>query len=223
MSKNIDFSRWQRTNISLRCAGRSWGLQRVADMETLWESMDDLTDNEEDIPYWAEIWPAGSVLGDWLEQKRNILQGKNCLDIGCGLGLTSCVGAWLGARITAMDRAWPALVLTRENARRNMVSDVCAVRADWRQPPFRPGVFDFAWGADILYEKQFFAPLHTLLQTVLAPTGRAWIGEPVRTVSNSFQGWFMHRGWSVRKILCRAAPFSDRTMRVNLWELTRNQ
>ncbi|NCC25158.1 MAG: class I SAM-dependent methyltransferase [Deltaproteobacteria bacterium] len=219
----FDLSRWSVDVLEVRSGGRDWAMERVADMETLWESMSGIGDDEEeDIPYWAEIWPASIMLGDWLASRAELLRGRACLDIGCGLGLTACIASSLGARVTAMDRAHSPLALAGRSARRNGIPPFSTVRCDWRRPPFRARSFSFAWGADVLYEKAFFEPLERLLRTVLAPGGLAWFGEPVRTVSRPFRGWFQERGWSVKHLDLRTVSFSNLTMRVNFWELARN-
>ena len=45
--------------LKVTAAGRSWTLERPADLESLWQSMDeDDPKAEEHIPYWVELWPA---------------------------------------------------------------------------------------------------------------------------------------------------------------------
>ena len=66
---------------------------------------------EEDdrIPYWTEIWPAGIALAEWLGEQRKKIENRVCLDLGCGLGFTALAGAWLGAKVLAMDYEYQAL------------------------------------------------------------------------------------------------------------------
>ena len=77
--------------LTVNACGRDWTLERAADMEALWESMTEFTEDER-LPYWTELWPSSLVLADWLYQRRESLRGQPCLDLGCGIGLTALVG-----------------------------------------------------------------------------------------------------------------------------------
>lgn len=84
--------------INVHAAGRTWLLERPADLESLWQSMDeDDPKAEEHIPYWVELWPATLALCGWLARQE--LRGRRCLDIGCGLGCPPC-------RPPALARRW---------------------------------------------------------------------------------------------------------------------
>ena len=76
--------------LTVNVCGRDWTLERAADMEALWESMTEFTEDER-LPYWTELWPSSLVLADWLYQRRESLRGQPCLDLGCGIGLTALV------------------------------------------------------------------------------------------------------------------------------------
>ena len=76
--------------LTVNACGRDWTLERAADMEALWESMTEFTEDER-LPYWTELWPSSLVLADWLYQRRESLRGQPCLDLGCGIGLTALV------------------------------------------------------------------------------------------------------------------------------------
>ncbi|MFQ9866829.1 MAG: hypothetical protein ACLRWP_07235 [Bilophila wadsworthia] len=69
--------------LTVNACGRDWTLERAADMEALWESMTEFTEDER-LPYWTELWPSSLVLADWLYQRRESLRGQPCLDLGCG-------------------------------------------------------------------------------------------------------------------------------------------
>jgi hypothetical protein len=56
--------------LRVNAAGRSWVLERPADLESLWQAMDeDDPKAEEHIPYWVELWPATLALCDWLARQ----------------------------------------------------------------------------------------------------------------------------------------------------------
>jgi hypothetical protein len=92
---------------------------------------------------------------------------------------------------------------------------------DWRAPAFKPGMFDIIIGGDIVYERRFLEPLKTFFHHCLAPGGRIWLAEPVRSVSRPAWDELARSGFGVRKIVTRPVPVEGYTVTVNLWELAR--
>ena len=70
--------------------GKIWHFRR-ADMDKLWEGMTEQEGREDRLPYWNEIWPSSLALAGWLAEMQEDIQGKNCLDMGCGIGFTAVV------------------------------------------------------------------------------------------------------------------------------------
>ena len=208
----------QRINVC--AAGRTWLLERPADLESLWQSMDeDDPKAEEHIPYWVELWPATLALCGWLARQE--LRGCRCLDLGCGLGLSALQASSLGAQVVGMDFERDALRFAARNARINAVPSPLWVCMDWNRPGFKPGSFDRIWGGDVFYEQRFFDPLEKLLLHSLAPGGRVWFGDPERSVSSTVWARFIRRGWLVKNQGREVVPFDQARMTVNVWELSR--
>jgi predicted nicotinamide N-methyase len=132
--------------------------------------------NDEFMPYWAELWPAGLTLAQALPDD---LEGVSVIELGCGLGVPALVAAARSAHVTAIDWAADAIALLRENAARNGLS-LEAVHADWRA--FEGG-FDLALAADVLYEARNVEPLAELLSR-LAPN--ALVGLAGRSYERDF-------------------------------------
>lgn len=124
------------------------------------------------------------------------------VELGCGLGVPSLVGAARGARVTAVDWAPEAIELLRENAARNGIR-LEAVHADWRS---FTGSFDVVLGADLLYEARNVEALLDLLPE-LGP--RVLLAEPGRPHAATF----FERACSAWEI----ADLGDR-----IYELTRD-
>jgi predicted nicotinamide N-methyase len=167
MSAQPHFSRLQA-----RAAGRDWTLLRPADLDSLWEGMtQDEFAWDERIPYWVELWPASLALADWLLKQRGAINGRLCLDLGCGLGLSALTASSLGARVLAMDYVKDALAFARMNAAANGTPQPWWIAADWRAPVFKAQSFAFIWGGDVMYERRFAGPVLDCLEYALAPGG----------------------------------------------------
>lgn len=208
------------SRVRVAVGGRTWLLDREADMEALWERMGegDLGEDER-LPYWAEVWPASVLLGRHILRNAGTVRGRPCLDLGCGLGLTGIIASHAGARVVAFDYEWPAVRFARHNATLNTASQPLWMLMDWRQPAVKAGAFDFIWGGDVLYEKRFFDPLIRLFRHALAPGGRIWIGEPVRTVSRPVWDELRAEGFAPQKLAMEKVALCGQNATVNLWEI----
>src|SRR5665213_3667990 len=127
--------------------------------------------DDEFMPYWAELWPAGLALAEALPEH---LVGVRVVELGCGLGVPSLVAAARGAEVTAVDWADDAIALLRDNAARNGL-ELEATRADWRS---FDGAFDLALAADVLYEARNVEPLVRLLPRLASEALVALAGRP---------------------------------------------
>lgn len=211
-----------KEKLQVPVGGRNWVVERSADLETLWESIgEDEFGEDERLPYWAELWPASVLLGEWLLEHAEMIRGRTCLDIGCGLGLTGVIAAACGARVCAFDYEWPAVWFARRNAGYNDVPQPLWLQMDWRDPAVQPGVFDCAWAGDVFYEKRFFEPLEKLLSHGLSPLGQCLVAAPVRTVSNPAWQWLRELGWSVDRLTQRKVPLLGQNATVELWRIRR--
>ena len=213
-------------HIAVQAAGRLWRLTRAADLEQLWEAMTSTPDDFDDerLPYWTELWPSSVALAGWLERHREIIRGRCCLDMGCGLGLTAMVGQWLGARVTGMDYEQEALRFAAQNADLNEVPQPLWTVMDWRKPAVRPGSMHRIWGGDIMYEKRFVAPVLRFLDHSLAPEGLAWVAEPGRTVYDAFLHALQNGGWQGRRVYSETIePLYAQPVpvTVHVWEICR--
>lgn len=210
--------------------GREWILRR-ASLEALWEHMDDESgplwkgwQEDERLPYWAELWPSSLALAAWLAEHRTDIAGKRCLDMGCGLGFTALAGRWLGAEVIGMDYDAEALRYARINAELNAVEGVDWRRMDWREPELPAGGMDVIWAGDIVYERRFAEPIAAFLAYALTAGGRAWIAEPGRAVFACLPEVLPRHGLVCRRL--RTTPTlplyrQDVPVPVSIWEITR--
>ncbi len=215
-------SDWQSV-LSITACGRSWTLQRAADMERLWGAMTDFTQDER-LPYWTELWPSSLVLAEWLYTRKALVQGQVCLDLGCGIGFTALVGQWLGAQVMGMDYEPEALHYAQLNATRNHIPQPVWVVMDWRQPAVLRHSLYFVWGGDIMYEQRFAKPVLNFLDYCLADNGVAWFAEPCRSVYDTFRSALADRRWCGTCVLEKSIPAiypQERPVPVRIWEIHR--
>ena len=147
------------------------------------ELIDEATfDEEEFLPYWAELWPSGLALARHVAGLE--LAGRKVLELGCGLGLPSLAAALRGADVLATDWAEDAIELMRRNAERNgALLGVARVR--WSEPELllRAAPWDLVLGADLLYEERNADQLAALLPRL---GGEILLAEPGRPYAKDF-------------------------------------
>lgn len=211
--------------LRIEVANRSWTVYRPGELEALWQQMGEADFGpDERIPYWVELWPASLLLVKWLDRNRNRVQGRTCLDVGCGLGLSACVAADAGAWVIGLDYILDALHYARANTRENQLASVPLwVQMDWRCPGLKPNCLDLIWGADIFYEQRFAQPLIRLFEHALAPGGRVWLAEPERSVSSRAWDLLREAGWEVHRVMREAVATEGYTVNITIWEAHKNE
>jgi predicted nicotinamide N-methyase len=147
------------------------------------ELIDEATfDEEEFLPYWAELWPSGLALARHVAARE--LSGLRVLELGCGLGLPSLVAALRGGEVLATDWAEDAIGLLQRNAERNgVLLRVSRVRWSEPEPLLRAAPWDLVLGADLLYEARNAEQLAELLPQL---GGEALLAEPGRPYAKAF-------------------------------------
>src|SRR5690349_21867958 len=93
-------------------AGRTLSLLMPPDSEALLD--EHAFEEEEFLPYWAELWPSGVALAKAIADRS--LRGARVLELGCGLGLPSLAAALGGGRVLATDWSPAAIDLLEDNA-----------------------------------------------------------------------------------------------------------
>jgi predicted nicotinamide N-methyase len=163
---------------AVRVGPTALSLLRPRDAEALLD--EDAFADDEFLPYWAELWPAGLALARALPSR---LDGVRVVEVGCGLGVPALVAAARGAQATATDWASEAIDLLHVNAARNGLAVEARV-AEWRD---LDGAFDLALAADVLYEHRNVEPLLAVLprlapEALVALAGRPYEAEFLRRV-----------------------------------------
>jgi predicted nicotinamide N-methyase len=173
----------------IEVAGRELALLRPPSADELID--EEAFDEDEFLPYWAELWPSGIALAEVVAGLE--LRGKRVLELGAGLGLPSLVAALGGADVLATDWADEAVELLRVNAERNGLR-LRAERVRWDEPEplLRDAPWDVVLGADLLYEQRNAEQLLELLPRL---GGDVLLAEPGRPFAKSF----LER-WSVGEV-----------------------
>lgn len=139
-------------------------------------------DEDEFMPYWAELWPSGLALARAVAGLD--LRGRRVVELGCGLAIPSLVAALSGASALATDWSQEAVQLAHENAARNGLAIEVEV-VDWTDPGplLDRAPFDMVLCADVLYEARNVEALLTLLPRL---ADEVLVAEPGRQTAGRF-------------------------------------
>jgi predicted nicotinamide N-methyase len=179
-------------------------IERITNIDELFDNLLAKGDNHEDvqderIPYWAELWPSALALSHYMVELNYDWQGKNVLEIGCGLGLPGIVAGKLGAMVTLSDYLPEAIDFAKANWQRNNDTMAQFLTLDWRKPNINLAA-DVLIAADIAYEKRMFEFLIPAFQTLCKPDGVILLSEPNRAFAQSFLEGIEKEGFIVKKV-----------------------
>ncbi|MEI8032059.1 MAG: methyltransferase domain-containing protein [Chlorobiaceae bacterium] len=173
---------------------------------------------DEQMPYWAEIWPSAITLSTFLSGERQ-LQGLRAVELGAGVGMVSVVAASKGASVYATDYSLEALRFIEYNALKNGVH-LDVARLDWRQVEC-PEKFDLLFAADVLYERVNLLPIVYAIDRLLKPEGEAYIADPRRRMAAQFVELAEENGFTVVPF-AREYRGGTQTVSVNIYRITRS-
>ncbi len=198
--------------------GRAFSFTSVSDSYAL---LDRISPEEfirdEQMPYWAEIWPSALALSEFLSESVP-LNGVRIIEIGAGTGLVSVVAASLGASVLATDYSTEALRFIRCNALKN-AARIDIGQLDWRNVR-QEERFDMLLAADVLYERVNLLPILLSIERLLKPGGCAYIADPRRRLAEQFLELAAENGFSV-KAHAREHRGDGKPVAVNIYRLTR--
>ena len=174
---------------------------------------------DEQIPYWAEIWPSAITLSSYIADELS-LKGLRVIEIGAGVGMASTVAAWKGASVLATDYSLEALRFVRYNSLRNSVTFEND-RLDWRLVKCREK-FDLLFAADVLYERVNLHPIVTAIDKLLKPDGVAYLADPRRRLAEQFLELAAENEFSITSFP-RKYIGGSKDVAVNIYRITRQK
>jgi predicted nicotinamide N-methyase len=196
--------------VDLPGTAESLMISRPVDYDQLID--DAAADPEQNLPYWAELWPSGVALAAKIARNPAMAQGRRVLELGCGLGVTAIAALRAGADLLVTDYSPEALALCSLNALEQTGAQPRTLRVNWRDPGLRlhdsGDRFPVVLAADVLYERRDVDPLLALVEQVVAPDGELWLAEPGRPPAARFLESIGARGWIDESEQC-SGPWPD--------------
>jgi predicted nicotinamide N-methyase len=159
---------------------------------------------DDHAPYWSEFWPSAPALAQFISREVN-LEGKNTIELGCGMGLAGIVAHRRGAKVVLSDVEEDALRLAELNWIVNFMDLPAVARLDWASAslwgcnPALNQKFEIILASDVAYEKRLFWPLIDTFQQLLVPGGEIFLSEPNRPIAAEFFKMLNDNGFEYRK------------------------
>jgi predicted nicotinamide N-methyase len=191
--------------IQLPRSGVEYRITKPNDIDSLLTLAEN--DPEENLPYWAALWPSGIALADEILAEPDLVRTGRVLELGTGLGVTAMAALSVNADLIITDYAEESLQLAVYNISENGLSAPPAMQMNWRDPSreFRNLVgegFPVVLAADVLYERRDIEPLLELVEWIVAPGGLLWLAEPRRSSAARFVELALERGWTDEMVEC---------------------
>lgn len=192
-------------------ANRELAITRPSDTDALLDQA--AGDPEQNLPYWAELWPSGIALAAAIFEQPDLVRGLPVLELGTGLGITAIAALDAGADLVVTDYSPESLVLASANTLRNTGREPQTHQMNWRDPETallagHPDGFPVVLAADVLYERRDIDPLLSLFERLVAPGGLLWLAEPGRPPASIFLESASRQGWTFSTITCHG-PWPD--------------
>ena len=166
--------------LEFRLPGLDLSLEVVTNVEDL---VTDLEDDDQ-IPYWAELWPAARGLTQFIWESIDF-QGGSVLELGAGLGMPGLAASLKGGLVTFSDYKAESLEIIARNAAHNGIRDASYLLADWRDFKVEQK-FDWIIGSDVLYNPGLNPFVAKIVEHNLAPGGHLLFAHPSRPVTLEF-------------------------------------
>jgi predicted nicotinamide N-methyase len=188
---------------TLSFSGVEFIIRHVSDSNALFDRMLELPDDhpavkDEQIPYWAEVWPSALGISEYILMRPELFSGKKVLEIGCGLGLPGIVAGKWTDRVVLTDYLKAPLELAIHNWTLNHGTPCKSQLLDWRSEETATAA-DVILASDIAYERRMFEPLMTAFENWLQSGATVIISEPDRQLAREFFSELHCSNWQSEK------------------------
>lgn len=153
---------------------------RASDLEQLLDGRDPLQDVSA-FPFWSRLWEAAIVLSEFIAG-QNFPAGTTVLELGAGLGVPGMTAAERGCTVTLSDYEEMIVNFQQVSAAASGLNTMRFTLLDWLNPP-EMEQYDIILGAEILFRKEFFQPLLTIMDKALKPGGKVFLAHDIRRQS----------------------------------------
>jgi predicted nicotinamide N-methyase len=177
---------------------------------------------DERLPYWADIWPASTILSEHLislSEKRKHKHVGRGLELGCGVGLVTTAAMIAGYDMVATDYYTDALAFTRANAWRATGTTPGARMIDWRAFPEDVRGFDLILASDVLYEREYARLLPGIFKLALGRGGMVILADPGRIGVPDFIESCSANGLVIRSKQTRPFVAGEIRQKIDLYEI----
>lgn len=161
-----------------------------------------MDDPEQNLPYWAEIWPSGIALATTLLQNPELVCERPTIELGSGIGITAAAALMAGANLTITDYSGESVLLAEITCLRAGQKIPHSRQLNWRDanaPLLQDS--DEQWpvvlAADVLYEQRDIEPVLDVLDRITAPDGIVILAEPGRRPAREAIALALKRGWRI--------------------------
>jgi predicted nicotinamide N-methyase len=131
-------------------------------------------------PYWAYLWAGGAVLGRFILDHPEIVQGRRVLDLGAGSGIVGIAAARAGAAAVLAAEIDPnGQAALRLNAEANDV-DIAVTDEDLAIAGSSLPAVDLVLVGDLFYEPALARRVTALLERCVDAGMEVLVGDPGR-------------------------------------------
>jgi len=137
------------------------------------------------FPYWSKIWSSAIALTEFLLEHPYLVQDKNVIELGAGLGLPSLVAARFATDVICTDHSPEAVAFASLSASHNRLTNFHAYSLDWNEMQEEIGA-DVMLLSDINYEPLAFDALMKLVFSFLEKGEAILLSTPQRLMAKDF-------------------------------------
>ncbi|CAB9502831.1 flavoprotein beta subunit lysine methyltransferase [Seminavis robusta] len=153
-------------------------------VETLYDWYVNVQQKPDADPSWAVVWPTAVTLANYLLANPSVVQGKQVIELGCGLGLAGLTAASSSAQqVLLTDREPFALHCAMSTAAVHDLQVVQAAILDWNDENISADIVesaDIILASDVLYDNDCIEAFVGICTKIAAPTGaQVLLTDPV--------------------------------------------